>query len=238
MILKRSSLILTLAAVSLWGQFASAATREIMYDRVFNGGPTYGQLVEQFFSQQVFPRGASYKAVSVTRDNVICESVRTNGRGGYWIRCRARYSGRVFGIGAVAERARVHYDNGGIRVDLGGMRGAINTRSIGRWVKARLPKRTGPDTGRTKRRFYVRIKNGTNFTVNYRLKRGNGSYSAFSLRPGKTLKHSYKSSRQRYFRVSFDNDLASGGKNSRSFSLSRESYIFRKRGDTLKLFSR
>ncbi len=65
--------------------------------------------------------------------NVIAERVETNGEGGWWITVRARYSGSLYGIPVVAERARIYYDNGGITVDLGGVKGAVDTRSVGQW---------------------------------------------------------------------------------------------------------
>lgn len=101
-------------------------------------GPTYAQIVETIFAR-VFPERLEYKGVGIRRDNVIAERVETNGRGGYWLSVRARYSGNILGVG-VAERARVHYDNGGIRVDLGGMRGLLNTRALGEWIAGRLPR--------------------------------------------------------------------------------------------------
>lgn len=111
-------------------------------------GLTFGQMAEKFFAAYVFPprMEITYKGVTagINRDNVICERFESNGskdikKKGYWITCRARYSGFVrvgvvkFPVGA--ERARVYYDNGKIRVDLGGLKGAFNTKSIGKWVK-------------------------------------------------------------------------------------------------------
>lgn len=120
-----------------------ATRRDVMYRRVTRGGPTYRQVVEEIFTH-IFPSGGSYQGVSVSRDNVIAERIESNGQGGYWLTVRARYSGRVkvgpVSVPVAAERVRIYYDNGGIRMDLGGFKGAIDTRSIGRYVRARLPK--------------------------------------------------------------------------------------------------
>lgn len=128
----------------------------------FPGGPTYGQAAETFFASTVFPAGASYKGVSVTRDNVIAERVETNGRGGWYVTVRARYSGRLFGVPIAAERVRVAYDNGGITVDLGGIKGAINTRSLGRWIQDTLQPaytRNNPEV------YQVNVNNDTKFKL-------------------------------------------------------------------------
>jgi len=60
--------------------------------------------------------------------------------------CRARYSGRIL-FASVTERVRVDYDNGPIRVDLGGLKGALSTKGIGRFLTGELP--TGPSGGGT-----------------------------------------------------------------------------------------
>lgn len=85
--------------------------------------------------------------VGVQRDNVIAERVETNEKGGWWITVRARYSGtyRVNKytpkIQVGAERVRFYYDNGGVRVDLGGAKGVLDTKAAGAWIKKYLPKK-------------------------------------------------------------------------------------------------
>jgi hypothetical protein len=126
----------------------SRSNSDVMNRRHWSG-LTFGQMAEQFFAAYVFPPSAQmqYKGITVglQRDNVICERFESNGRGGYWITCRARYSGYVKILGKKvkvgAERVRVYYDNGGIRADLGGIKGAVDTRSIGKWVQDNFPKR-------------------------------------------------------------------------------------------------
>ena len=120
---------------------AAVAQDDVMYKSIGPGGPTYKQVVETGFSY-IFPERLEFKGIGVRRDNVIAERIATNGRGGWWISVRARYSGNgPFGVG-VAERATIHYDNGGVRLDIGGMKGIINTRGVDPWVRTNL--RTAP----------------------------------------------------------------------------------------------
>jgi hypothetical protein len=109
----------------------------------------YTQLVEEFFAATVFAPGGeiTYKGITVgvKRDNVIAERIETDGHGGWWLTVRARYSGytRIAGkkVRVGAERVRVYYDDGQVKVDLGGFKGAVNTKSIKAWVKKNLPKK-------------------------------------------------------------------------------------------------
>ncbi|MBI4964736.1 MAG: hypothetical protein HY913_15765 [Desulfomonile tiedjei] len=91
----------------------------------------YGEYVRILCEAYVFPQELSYQGVGIHRDNVVVERVERDGQS-WWITCRARYSGTIMGIG-VADRARVHYDNGGIRVDLGGLHGVIDTGAALSW---------------------------------------------------------------------------------------------------------
>jgi hypothetical protein len=122
------TVITTAFVLALSWEPVLAQRRDVRADRIVPGGPTYEQTVQTFFEAYVFPARLEYEGVGVSRDNVIVEKVERDGNS-FWITVRARYSGSLFGIG-VAERARVHYDNGHIRVDLGGLHGVLNTRSI------------------------------------------------------------------------------------------------------------
>jgi hypothetical protein len=104
---------------------------------------TYEETVRVMFEKHVFPSSLSYKGHGVDRDNVIVEEVDRDGNS-WWLKVRARYSGKILGIG-VAERARVHYDNGQISVDLGGCHGVLNTEGIANWLNDVLGKH--PDSG-------------------------------------------------------------------------------------------
>ena len=116
----------------------------VMAEPLFPGSSTtYEQTVRVYFESYVFPRGLKFKGEGIDRDNVIVEQIERDGNS-WWIKVRARYSGRILGIG-VAERARVEYDNGNISVDLGGLKGVLNTGGIAPWLSDVLGKH--PDSG-------------------------------------------------------------------------------------------
>lgn len=109
-----------------------AQRRDIRNDIVYPGGPTYEAVVRGFFEMYIFPASLKYEGVGVSRDNVIVEKIERNGNN-FWLTVRARYSGNIVGVG-VAERAYVHYDNGHVRLDIGGLKGLINTQAIANYV--------------------------------------------------------------------------------------------------------
>lgn len=125
---KLGVLLVLLIIATLSSGVVSAQRHDISSDVIYPGGPTYAEVVRIFFETHVFPARLEYEGVGVSRDNVIVERVERNGNS-FWITVRSRYSGNIFGIG-VADRARVHYDNGHIQVDLGGLIGVLNTQSI------------------------------------------------------------------------------------------------------------
>lgn len=132
-----SATILT-GVLALATQSAMAQGANIRDQRPLPNGPTYGTILKTGLEQYVFPKGMTYKGVSITRDRVIVRYIRTNGRGGIWFNAYARYSGRLGPFGVVSERATLQYDNGGVNVDLGGMRGVLNTRGLGKWLAQNL----------------------------------------------------------------------------------------------------
>ncbi|MEM7114810.1 MAG: RICIN domain-containing protein [Chloroflexota bacterium] len=172
--------------------------RDVRNESIIPGGPTYRKVIQSFFAKYVFPQELKYKGTGVSRDNVIVEKVVRDGNS-WWITCRARYSGTILGVG-VADRARVHYKNGHIKVDIGGLKGVINTDGIMPWVNKKLNKRSNHTNNRSITYYYIRQKvNGRfldayetsggdyrattrpeqrNSSQQWRLtKKGNGSYS-------------------------------------------------------------
>lgn len=222
--------VIAVAAVALSTQLATAQNREIMHDQLWPGGPTYGKLVEQFFGQYVFPTGGTYNGIGVSRDSVNCESVRTNGRGGYWIRCRARYSGKVFGREVGVSHPVVHYDNGGVRVDVDSLHGLINTRSAANailgWVQARLPHSGNPGIV-----YKIWIENPTSKGVFYRINGQN-----VRVGPHQTNWHTRRGNAD--FNVEFDWSFASGSQIRRYRLTQGTHYYFALVGNGLDLYHR
>jgi hypothetical protein len=153
-ILSVVAVMVTLLGLQLSAAPALAERRSIGGEPVFPGGPTYERTIQTFFETYVFPAELKYQGVGVERDNVIVEKVERDGNS-FWFSVRARYSGNLFGVG-VAERARVHYDNGHIRVDLGGLKGIVNTRSIADTLIPQLANGTGSGGGGRGHYFYFR----------------------------------------------------------------------------------
>lgn len=138
--------------------YLPADRKDVTNDPVFPGIPlTYGEAVEQYCEQYVFPDRLEYKGIGVHRDNCIAEKVERDGNS-WWFTCRARYSGRIGFVG-VAERARIHYDNGQVRVDLGGLKGVLNTEAATNWLKQANPfGKESEYQGSDKRRFDAAVE--------------------------------------------------------------------------------
>lgn len=153
-------------------------------DKKILGGPTYGELAETFFATYVFGSleyDAGVAKVGISPDNVICDKFDWDGNTGFWLTVRARYSGKVK-VGAVsksvgAERVYVYYTNGNVKVDLGGLKGVLNTKGIADWVKTKvLPKlkdASGPVNylcqfyNASDKDMYVTVKQGGNVIIQY-----------------------------------------------------------------------
>jgi hypothetical protein len=170
----------------------SRGTQDVRNKKLPTGGLTYGQVAEQFFASTVFPNGieGTFYGVTVglTRDNVICETCEWNGGTGLWVTCRARYSGKVnlgpLGKKSVgAERVRVYYQNGNIKVDLGGMKGVINTRSISDWVTKQVNYLKASSAPAPPQTISYVLKNKTSFPLKLQF---TPSGNAGSLGPGKS----------------------------------------------------
>lgn len=139
---------------------------DVMKEPLFPGSSTtYEETVRAFFEAYVFPSGLSYQGQKIiSRDNVIPERVERDGNS-WWVTCRARYSGNVLGIG-VAERARVEYDNGHISVDIGKLKGVLNTAGIANWLEQDLGKHPDPG-GISLGHVYVFQSTETGYFVDY-----------------------------------------------------------------------
>jgi hypothetical protein len=141
-------LLLALAILLMTESAAFAKKKDVRNEPVVpkTKHPTYEDAVVEAF-KQIFPERAeiSYAGVTVgvKRKNVICEECKRDGNN-FWITCRAKYVG-TFGSGPLkqevgAERVRIYYENGNVKVDLGGLKGAINTKSAKKVIEAAIKK--------------------------------------------------------------------------------------------------
>jgi hypothetical protein len=110
--------------------------------------PTYEEAAEELGKKILPERGEIEYAgvgVGVKRKNCICERCERDGSN-WWITCRARYVGTYKVLGQErevgAERVRVYYNNGSVKVDLGGLKGAVDTKSAKKVIEAAIKKWT------------------------------------------------------------------------------------------------
>jgi hypothetical protein len=164
---------------------AAGQRRSVTNERVFPGGPTYGQTVETYFAT-VFPSGGTYNGVTVSRDKIVAERVETDDNGGWWITVRGSYSVSILGKKIAAERVYVSYDNGNVTVSTGGFKGIFSTSGIANWVRGTLNNYPGAN------HYDVFVSNKTSSKltvyVNFQQKSGAWTTNRYTLNPGQTAR--------------------------------------------------
>jgi hypothetical protein len=119
------------------------ADRDVTTSQVPGAGLTFAQLVESGVGS-LLPRELSYKGVGVRLDKVACHWVVLDDGGVKHVHFRARYRGTLAGIGTPAvESLWFYYDSGNVRIDLGGLKGVVNTESIKNWIRGNITTGSG-----------------------------------------------------------------------------------------------